>query len=356
MIGRKNKHAVYWALQFGGWSFYAFLHIMLLFLADPENIDRTSLIFIVFTAAYFLVSSHVYRHIVLKLGWLGKPILSVIPKVLFSAFLLGIAWYIFEMSLSYAVNTLNAEQDFKAFQIMVFVIGAMAWYLLWAAVYFLYHYVERTNESLKSEAAIYEIELNQLKSQLNPHFIFNALNSIRALIDEDPVKSKTAITQLSNILRNSLIVNRSRLVDLKDELKTVRDYLALESIRFEERLKVALDIDPDAGSSQVPPLMIQTLVENSIKHGISRLTYGGEIRILAKIDDIGCLLVEIRNTGQISPEAYPSSTGYGLENTRRRLDLLYGPRSSFFIGNEDDNTVLTKIVIPQSLVYESIDH
>jgi LytS/YehU family sensor histidine kinase len=215
--------------------------------------------------------------------------------------------------------------------------------------------VEKTNASLKYEAAIFEIELNQLKSQLNPHFIFNALNSIRALVDEDPDKSKTAITQLSNILRNSLVVNRRKLIDLKDEIKTVMDYLALESVRFEERLSVFYNIDPATTSCQVPPLMLQTLVENGIKHGISKLTYGGQIRISARINEDNNLEIEIRNSGQFSGNGSSGTTGLGIENTRRRLDLLYGSRSQFQIRNEDDATVLTRIIIPQSVMYESID-
>ena len=130
-----------------------------------------------------------------------------------------------------------------------------------------------------------EIELNNLKSQLNPHFIFNALNSIRALVDENPSKSKQAINQLSNILRNSLASDKKGLTKFEDELKIVKDYLGLESIRFEERLKTEFEIHPDSQKFLVPPLMIQTLVENGIKHGISKLTPGGVIQLKTFVDN-----------------------------------------------------------------------
>ena len=145
-------------------------------------------------------------------------------------------------------------------------------------------------------------------------------------------------------------------MELKDELKTVRDYLALESIRFEERLTVKFDIDPMAESYQVPPLMIQTLVENGIKHGISKLTQGGFIAISVRLGDKEQLIIEIRNSGQLPDQPQKGTTGYGLENTLRRLDLLFGSRSSFFIGNEDNKTVVTRITLPQSVIYESVDH
>jgi len=223
----------------------------------------------------------------------------------------------------------------------------MVFYILWAAIYFIFHYFERVNASLKYDAIIYEIELNKLKSQLNPHFIFNALNSIRALVDEDPRKSKRAITQLSNILRNSLIMNKRKLIDFTDEMKTVRDYLDLEVIRMEERLKIDIDISPEAESYQIPPLMIQTLVENGIKHGVATLTNGGEIALKAWEEE-DRLKIQIRNSGQYVNGADVISSGYGIENTQQRLNLIFGKSASFKIGNENKDTVLTEIVIPQN--------
>ena len=137
-----------------------------------------------------------------------------------------------------------------------------------------------TTKASKYEASMVQIELNHLKSQLNPHFIFNALNSIRALVDENPGKSKQAINQLANILRNSLASDKKGLTKFEDELKIVKDYLGLEHIRFEERLRAEFDIHPDSHLFHVPPLMIQTLVENGIKHGHfeadRRWSYSGE--------------------------------------------------------------------------------
>jgi LytS/YehU family sensor histidine kinase len=213
-------------------------------------------------------------------------------------------------------------------------------------MYFVYNYFERYNTSLKLEASVKEIELNNLKSQLNPHFIFNALNSIRALVDENPVKSKQAINQLSNILRNSLTTTKKGLTSFNDEMKVVEDYLGLESIRFEERLKVKLDIDPESSQFLVPPLMIQTLVENGIKHGISKLTEGGIIEILTKVEN-DHLKIQIRNSGKFYLNRdSKKQTGLGLENTRQRLKLIYGGEATFRIITEMDNFVLTEIVVP----------
>ncbi len=189
-----------------------------------------------------------------------------------------------------------------------------------------------------------EVELSNLKAQLNPHFIFNALNSIRALVDEDPLKSKESITQLSHILRNSLLTDRKKLIPFSEELKTVMDYLSLESIRYEERLKTKIDIDKNSGKFMVPPLMLQTLVENGIKHGISNLKEGGEISISSKMFGKH-LQLQIRNSGQLS-NSFSEGKGFGIDNTRKRLNLIFGDSASFEIKNDTNKTVICTLNIP----------
>ncbi len=200
-------------------------------------------------------------------------------------------------------------------------------------------------ESYIWEAAVKDFELKTLKSQLNPHFMFNALNSIRALIGEDPDSAQTALTKLSNILRYSLKMERVETVPLQEEMQTVSDYLSLENIRFEERLKYNIDIDPKSANIAVPPMMIQTLVENGIKHGISKITEGGAISIKSKIED-SKLIVEIINSGQIDSHLMMNSSGFGINNTKHRLHLLYGEEASFVINNCSKNEVVAQLFIP----------
>ena len=132
----------------------------------------------------------------------------------------------------------------------------------------------------------------------------------------------------------------------------MRDYLGLEHIRFEERLKTEFDIHPDSHKFNVPPLMIQTLVENGIKHGISRLTAGGLIQMQTQVQN-GCLKIRIRNSGRLMNGERKASSGLGIKNTIQRLKLLYGDEASFRIVNENDNFVLTEVIIPQKQKYES---
>jgi LytS/YehU family sensor histidine kinase len=159
----------------------------------------------------------------------------------------------------------------------------------------------------------------------------------------NPEMAKTAITQLSGLLRSSLQMGKHRTVTLKDELETVKDYLAIEKIRFDERLKMVFDIDPETLPVQVPPMMLQTLVENSVKHGISNLKHGGEVTIRSYLQN-GYLMIEILNAGRYEPK--DGHVGLGIENTIERLKLLYDDKSAFAISNADGSSVITKIEIP----------
>ena len=140
------------------------------------------------------------------------------------------------------------------------------------------------------------------------------------------------------------MLDKKRLTSLKEELDTTKDYLALESIRFEERLQTEFNIEPATQNVQVPPMMLQTLVENGIKHGISKLKKGGKVTVNARVD-LGRMILEIRNNGHYHDNRI-NGTGQGLRNTRQRLALIYGETAKLNIGNESDNTVLTTIKIP----------
>lgn len=341
-----TKQSFYWVLQIIGWSAYAVLNILFLLLADsPEFFKITSLIL---TALWFLLSTHLFRSYIKKHNWLKISLTGLLPRILLASFLLGVSNYVFYVICLIAFNIINYSNDFSPFSILAYVFSTMVFYLLWTLVYFIYHIVDSYNKSLKYEAAINEIELNKLKSQLNPHFIFNALNSIRALVDEDPIKSKKAITQLSSILRSSLIMNKNKLTYFKDELEAVKDYLDLESIRLEERLKTHFDIDESSENFKIPPLMLQTLVENGIKHGISHIKEGGEISIMTKVID-SKMHITIKNSGHYINGKKKEGRGFGIDNTIQRLNLIYGDHATFNIQNGKNNTVLTELVIPQTI-------
>lgn len=356
-----NKKRIYWSLQVGGWMLYAVLAIVSSYDASGGVTPRR-ILFFVLEAFLCLVMTNIFRVVLTRYKWLYRPMPKLIPAVFISVYIMGLLIYFLGLPVTYAlgqlfepITTLNWSRALSIGQIL----GQSSFYaflfFLWTVFYFTYHYFERYNTSLKYDATMIEIELNNLKSQLNPHFIFNALNSIRALVDENPSKSKQAINQLSTILRSSLASDKKGLTKFDDELKIVKDYLGLESIRFEERLKTEFYIHPDSHKFLVPPLMIQTLVENGIKHGISKLTPGGVIQLRTMVEK-NHLTIHIRNSGHlVNGVKRGKGGGLGLKNTVQRLKLLYGDDASFRIVNENDNFVLTEIVIPQNHTNESIN-
>ena len=347
-----NKQRLYWSMQIGGWLLYAIVQILSSIIASGgPNSDR--IIFLFFESMLPLLVTHVARVLLNPSKWLKIGMLRLIVRVLFMSMVLGLIFYFLRIPLSYLLGMYDYEVAFDVNRIWGLSSVYTVIFFLWYVLYFTFHYFDRYNKSLKYEASMVQIELNNLKSQLNPHFIFNALNSIRALVDENPLKSKQAINQLSNILRNSLATDKKGLTKFDDELKIVRDYLGLEHIRFEERLRAEFEIDPESHKFWVPPLMIQTLVENGIKHGISRLTAGGIIHVKTIVEN-DRLKIRIRNSGRLNGER-TAGTGLGLKNTVQRLKLIYGDEASFRIVNENDNFVLTEIIIPQKQSYESIN-
>lgn len=352
-----RKRRLYWTLQALGWFTYLVINMITIYL-DPQGLaetDSQALIGYVNntieTGILFLLSHFFLRRVIIKRGWLSINIGRVIPRLFLAIFITSAIYLITSTGIYslYLDLEFNTSADLTINVLLPF-IASFVLYIVWCSTYFLYHYLESNNRSLKFEAAMNEMHLNQLKSQLNPHFIFNALNSMRALVDEEPQKAKVAITQLSNILRTSLITDMKRVVNFKSELNTVKDYLALESIRFEERLRVEFDIAPGSNHFEVPPMMLQTLTENAIKHGVSNLMQGGLIQISTEIKD-SVMQVKIRNSGQLKNGGINrnKSTGVGLVNTQERLKLIYGDSATFNMYNENDKFVVVEVNIPHRI-------
>ena len=219
---------------------------------------------------------------------------------------------------------------------------------MWLLIYLVWHFIDKNRndqlDKLRLEGMVKTLELKTIKSHINPHFIFNALNSIRALVDENPPRARTAITELSNILRSSLKAETLETVPLHQELDIVKDYLALEHMRFEERLKIEIKIDEDTLNQPIPPMMLQTLVENAIKHGISKDINGGIIRVCSYFKDNHHELI-VQNTGDLALYKATANKGFGLKSTEDRLNLLYGDKAYFQI-EEKNGMVQSKIIMP----------
>ncbi|MDF2448791.1 MAG: signal transduction histidine kinase, LytS [Bacteroidota bacterium] len=338
-----NKKNIYWTCQIGGWTFFAALNLFFFKLNYSTNVKDILNYFIWLPVG--ITITHVFRYFVLRFNILKYNIFYQIPIVIVSGFIKAFLFFTLTIGIAKGVGIIDYEIDVVA--AVSNILSLTVIFVFWSLIYFGFHFFDnykRTEiQNLKLEANTKEAELNKLKSQLNPHFMFNSMNSIRALVDEDPKKAKVAITQLSNILRNTLMMHKNKYITLEEELVLVKDYLELEHIRFEERLYFIFDIDPGTLSLNVPPMMIQTLVENGIKHGISKYPEGGSITIHSKKHD-DTFVIEIINTGQLQPHT-KSDSGFGLENTMNRLKLMYEDKATFSLKNLDNKNVISKITI-----------
>ena len=337
----------YWWLQIGGWTLPALMFILLNALADQKVDARLieQLMVMVFAGIF---TTHLFREYIRRSRWLTMPVEKALPK-----FLIGIVIVCLLDSLIrlWIIDLFNLSSNKRKLEFSTRFIYATLenslFIIPWTLIYYFYHYIEKSRkqelDTLKLEALVKELELKTIKSHINPHFIFNALNSIRALIDENPVRARTAITELSNILRSSMQTEKQETVFFEKELDIVKDYLALEHIRFEDRLQVKYEIAEDTLSQPIPPMMLQTLVENAIKHGISKQLSGGTVTIISDLKGPYHELV-IRNTGRLNEPG--NEDGFGLISTRNRLQLLFGDQANFDIREVNGNTVEAVLHIP----------
>ncbi len=291
--------------------------------------------------------THNFRKLIKKYGWVELPINQVIPRILLMVSLMSIIITLINIPIdSYLLRDIEETDFWSFFTILQFFFNWGKPLMIWTLFYYASHYFERKSEvevdKIRLESSVKETESKVLRAQMNPHFMFNALNSIRALILEDPDKAQKAVTQLSNILRSSLLADRRKTVSLSEEMRTVDDYLALEKIRYEERLQIRKNIYPETLTVQVPPMLLQTLVENAIKHGVSKPVKGGFVSIEAKVVGTNLVII-ISNTGVLETT---ESEGFGLQNTAHRLELLFGPESKFKIYQSSKDVVAAEIIIP----------
>lgn len=208
-------------------------------------------------------------------------------------------------------------------------------------------YQEREVRAAQLEAQLSQAQLDALRKQLHPHFLFNTLNTVSILIDEDRVAARNMLVRLSDLLRSTLDSAKTHEVSLKQELEFIEGYLEIERMRFSDRLSVELHIDPKALNAQVPDLILQPLVENAIRHGIAPRSAAGTIAIYAdRLNGDLRLQVQDNGRGLQQGQRQPEKQGVGLANTRSRLRQLYGSRHHFEIVNLDEGGVRVAITIP----------
>lgn len=341
---------VYWLAQICGWT----LLCLWVYLSSITPIDGNppspSPYLWVSLIVFFCVGiglSHTMRFLFIRFGWLNMKLGPLIPRILLMSVVMASVMSIVNYGSGWLIE--GEDEPFRLDHYLLNVMAVSLFLLLWNGIYFTFHFFQKSRvqevKNLQLSASQNEIELKNLRSQLNPHFLFNSLNSIRALVDIDPIQAKENITTLSSLLRKSLILGKEQLVALKDELDLVNDYLDLEKVRFEERLSIEVLHDERLDDLPIPPFIVRTLVENAFKHGIAQLLEGGKIVIETRVygDKV---IIRVVNDGKLGKTA---DTGIGLQNTLRRLELQYGSKAKFSL-KESEQKVYASIELTNQVI------
>jgi two-component system, LytTR family, sensor histidine kinase AlgZ len=270
------------------------------------------------TPLWRLLATHVVAAQILSLLWLG------LGKLLARA-------------LSFFPSLHGIESRFAERAAIVYGAGCV-FYLLAVSFHYVALAQEATHEhearAMQTSIQARDAELKALKAQINPHFLFNSLNSISALTSVDPARARDMCVLLGDFLRLTLGLGEKPVVHFSEELELLQKYLAIEKIRFGDRLNMQENIQEESRTCMLPPLLLQPLVENAVKHGIASLPEGGNVRLIAERQN-GRLAILVENSWD--PDAPPGrSGGLGLKNVQQRLEARYGKEASLRVNTEGE--------------------
>jgi LytS/YehU family sensor histidine kinase len=303
-----------------------------------------------------LFITHLFRGFMVKRRWLDLPPGILTIRVALAIPLLALIYvgcvYLTAPLCSYLLQRtgpfdfINQHRVYLLFDFVdsLFTFGS------WASIYIGFHFLKERRRAEKESwllaAALSRARLDALRARVNPHFLFNALNSLRGLIDESPPRARDSVTRLASILRYSLSTDANATVPFGTELNAVTDYLELELLGFEDRLIVHKQIQPEVLDRAIPPMLLQTLVENAVKYGASQNPGISELSIFAAIDPVdGRLCIRVDNTGHLRVDD-SCSKGTGLRNARERLHRLFGNDAELKIAENPPGLVTVAVFVP----------
>jgi LytS/YehU family sensor histidine kinase len=353
-----TRTRAYWLCQIVGWTFVSGLSQA----THPENWApdeiQTTLLTWVLGAAVAIGLTHTFRMVAKQRGWTRLPIRKLIPRGIAASVLLGVLSEGIRAGLI-ASGLLRLSADDRAgASFATTVVGDIAVVGAWVAIYLGVHaawnYRQAEVDRWKLQADAEAARLEALRLQLNPHFFFNSLSSIRSLISEAPGRAKKMVARLARLLRQALQADDDKTVPLEEELSVTRTYLQLENVRFEDRLEWEIDARESALDKQVPFMLLQTLTENAVKHGVGQCREGGTISIEVGVaedseaSDESALRLDLTNPGRLDKDGSQRGSGTGLANARERLRLLFGDEASLELSQSGPETVTATASIPQT--------
>ncbi|WP_194851815.1 sensor histidine kinase [Nonlabens antarcticus] len=344
-----SKNYLYWLLQIIGWGIPFLLNAFAkLFVGDFALstsyifFETASIMFIGIAVSHFF--RYVFKYCIKWKEWSWTKFFLTAILLLFCATIMSV---LVEVFCSFWYQLLKGEAlERSSMDYFISYANSFIYLLFWLTLYLLINFILSSQqikmERLKLENIAKESQLNILKGQINPHFMFNSLNNIRGLMLEDVDKARDMLTQLSEMLRFSLSRKDDDYVPLREEVAVVRNYIALSKIQLEERLQYEEIIAPGTLSIEVPPMLIQMLIENAIKHGINTMKAGGKVTLEIEKKE-GQLIIQITNDGSLTGNK--ASTKIGIHNIQQRLKLLYNHEASFTL-TQNETGVIATVQIP----------
>jgi hypothetical protein len=355
-----NAELIYWICQLSGWGAYTLMEILGAVTVDHITWANATVTFVLLNATGMGLT-HWLRSFMRRHCWSTLGIRMLARRCLAASFVLATPPALATSFTSIAalhypasdLENLPAPFGLDLALLITILLNLVNWALIfgiWLAIYFTTVGLRQRKDAALRQSelarALQQAELRLLKSQLNPHFLFNALNTVRSLIADDPSRAQHAVTRLANTLRYTLGAGQNDLVSLSRELEIVADYLEIEKMRFEARLTIESEIAADAGDAQIPVMLLQTVVENAIKHGIAELPAGGVLRICAVLAG-GDLVLTVENP-RPPASSPPTREGTGLRNAEERMRLLFDARASLELDLSQPALATTRIRIPQT--------
>ncbi|PHS03809.1 MAG: histidine kinase [Kordia sp.] len=354
---KNYKETLYWSAQIAFWSLLnAFVFVRYWTVSRHGNLIfwQESISFTVYALIGIFCTHEIKKYLgknVFSDKTKTSPVLHTIGIVVFyiiTSSILALLYTKLCNSVIYPLLDINIPEKESIDHRFNFLVENIIILLSWVACYIPIKVMLELNRSNKErlilKANLKESQLNTLRGQINPHFIFNSLNNIRGLILEDAHKSREMITRLSDMLRYSLTKNDFDAIALQDELEMVDNYIAISKIQMEDRLQFEKNISINTKEILIPPMIIQMLIENATKHGIANIKNGGVISLNIK-QEANNLLIEVVNPGKLASDS--NSIQLGIKNIKERLALLYKENASFNL-DEINNQVIATIQIPLS--------
>lgn len=346
-----------WVLIAAGWMFYGVFFasqviVTRAYLGRPLNIGGTLAIWLL-CASLWLVATPLILWLARRFPlerhrWAASVLTHLAAGAIISLLLLAL-YVLLAASLGFDSGSQSFLQAFRSQLVISFHSEFLTYWMIIGlshGIDYYRKYRERELRALQLEARLAHAQLDALKMQLHPHFLFNTLNSISVLMSDDVVAARRMLNRMSDLLRTSLENVGKHEISLSEELDFLKNYLEIEQTRFQDRLEVRMEIEPGVLDARVPNLILQPLVENAIRHGVAPRAQKGLIEISAARED-GMVRLRVRDNGPgLSIPTEKLTPGIGLSNTQARLKQLYGVEHRFEIKDANGGGLEVDIVIP----------